>query len=516
MYKRDMPRVSQPAKRVGVAHKRNETQNRDKEAVEIPGQKVTDYAATTGWNPVVNQGSVLGGKWIIGNRIGAGAFGEVYAASSTDNRMQVAAKTEVARPGSPSMLLHEAKVLKNLRGGEGIAHFHGVEKSPSHNVLIMQQLGPSLESLFQRSGMSFSTICILTIAQQILKRLEYIHDKSYIHRDVKPDNFLIGNNDPGRVYVVDFGLAKRYRAVNADGPPPTRRSRSMVGTARYASLNSHSGIDLSARDDLESLGYVIMYFATGGNLPWQGLNVRSREDKHRKIYEAKMKTDIQTLCEGHPPEFATYIQYCRRLEFDAKPDYEYLHRLFRSVRARILASCTSDDLLPPKLDWLGEQGYNRLSARKRTFRKVGAGRKRNRRAKVHAAKKKSSKLQELTSMKMPKSIFTSVQPQFPPDETIFPSDCIQSPHSPMDAVSAQYSVDGNIDNNEQLSSESHQKSCMGCFREFRQKNYLRWRNCQCLPHFLRAWGKSSRQSTGPSNNNTLEGVHGEVKDSGLY
>merc|ERR1719210_2794628 len=173
---------------------------------------------------------------------------------------------------------------------------------------------------------------LLMLADQMLARVEYIHAKNFIHRDIKPDNFLIGlgKRKVNQVYVIDFGLAKKYRDPITHEHIPFVEHKSLTGTARYASINTHLGLEQSRRDDLESLGFVLMYF-NRGSLPWQGLKANTKKEKYNRIAEKKLSTPIEFLCRNFPQEFATYLNYCRALRFDDKPDYKYLRRLFRDL-----------------------------------------------------------------------------------------------------------------------------------------------------------------------------------------
>ncbi len=132
------------------------------------------------------------------------------------------------------------------------------------------------------------------------------------------------------IYLIDYGLAKRYRDPKAGIHIPYKEGKSLTGTARYASLNTHLGIEQSRRDDLEAIGLALMYF-NRGSLPWQGLRTHTKQEKYDKIKEIKVSTTVEALCKGFPEEFATYLDYCRKLAFEEKPDYTLLRNMFKEL-----------------------------------------------------------------------------------------------------------------------------------------------------------------------------------------
>jgi casein kinase 1 len=199
-----------------------------------------------------------------------------------------------------------------------------------HNILVIDLLGPSLEDLFDHCNRRFSIKTVVMVAKQMLSRVQTIHEKNLIYRDIKPDNFLIGR--PGSksanvIHVVDFGMAKQYRDPKTKQHIPYRERKSLSGTARYMSINTHLGREQSRRDDLEALGHVFMYFLRGG-LPWQGLKAATNKQKYEKIGEKKQTTPIAELCNGFPEELNKYLSYVRNLGFEDTPDYDYLRDLF--------------------------------------------------------------------------------------------------------------------------------------------------------------------------------------------
>ena len=217
-------------------------------------------------------------------------------------------------------------------------------------VMISDLLGPSLEDLFNFCDRKFSLKTVLLLADQLVPRIEHLHAKSFVHRDIKPQNFLLGTGKLGNVvHIIDFGLAKEYQDPETHIHVAYYDKHKLGGTIRYASVNNHLGIGTreaicrryvtnyalvqSRRDDLESLGYMLIYFCRG-SLPWQGLKAQTEDERNELIKEKKINTPIEDLCRGLPKAFASYFKHVQALGFEDRPDYSYLRKLFRNLFVR--------------------------------------------------------------------------------------------------------------------------------------------------------------------------------------
>ncbi|KAG0676347.1 serine/threonine protein kinase [Pichia californica] len=281
----------------------------------------------------VNVDLRVGRKYRLSKKIGSGSFGDIYLGTNIISGEEVAIKLESIRAKHPQ-LEYEAKVYKALCGGVGIPFIRWYGTECDFNAMVIDLLGPSLEDLFGYCNRKFSLKTVLLLADQLLCRIEFIHARSFIHRDIKPDNFLMGAGKKGsQVNVIDFGLAKKFRDPRTHLHIPYRENKNLTGTARYASINTHMGIEQSRRDDLESLGYVLIYFCRG-TLPWQGLKAATKRQKYDRILERKLAIPTEVLAKGLPIEFTHYLNYIRSLRFDDKPDYIYLRRMFRDLFLR--------------------------------------------------------------------------------------------------------------------------------------------------------------------------------------
>ena len=261
------------------------------------------------------------------SKLGSGSFGEVWETFDIKTGKTYASKIEEKK--DHSRLKYEYEIYKKLKKGgmkSGIPKIINYVEIPSHNLLIMQLLGSSLDKLLENNNGKFDIGTVLKLGIDIINLLKNMHELGFIHRDIKPNNFMVGYKDKkNELYILDFGLSKQFMVKEQH--MGYRVEKNLVGTARYASINVHIGIEPSRRDDLEATGYMLVYFLKG-KLPWQGLKEKKGVDKIKLIGDTKILTSLEKLCDGIPKCFIKYIKYCKELKFDETPDYELLKNLF--------------------------------------------------------------------------------------------------------------------------------------------------------------------------------------------
>ena len=309
--------------------------------------------------------------------VGCGAFGEIHLAYDVNMKALRAIKFEMANHKNPQ-LKHEYSVLEQLNKHDfnnnsqptnmvGSDTFTGVPKvyyfdrlEHKYNFMVMEFLGPSLGDLFQLKERNFGLETVLMLTIQILTRIEYIHEKGFLHRDIKPENFVIGLNEKSNmVYLIDYGLSKRYKDKNSGQHIPYRENKQLVGTVRYASINAHLGIEQSRRDDLEGIGYVLVYFYLG-RLPWQNKTDKGKP-LTQKITEKKLTTPPELLCKKMPREFSYYFHYCKNLKFEDRPDYNSLKCMFAELLSSRMKINNIKELV---YDWFDEENAYRERKKK--------------------------------------------------------------------------------------------------------------------------------------------------------
>ena len=290
-------------------------------------------------DPNINK--IIFSDYLIQKKIGKGSFGTVYKGVIISTNQPIALKLEKKKKDDSGLLETEACRLY-LMQGEGIPKIICYGNNQTHNILIQELLGKSLEELFNLNKRKFSLKTVCSIGIQMIKRIQFIHSKYHLHRDIKPDNFMTGKDKSDDIiYMIDFGLAKKYYSSSKKQHIKFRTGKNLIGTARYCGRNAHRGYEQGRRDDIESIGYVLMYFLNGV-LPWQGLKILKNEDQFEKIAEKKYNTSFEELTQGQPEEFLLYFQHCDSLGFEDEPNYEYLINLFQNVINKYCIDCLYD------------------------------------------------------------------------------------------------------------------------------------------------------------------------------
>jgi serine/threonine protein kinase len=262
--------------------------------------------------------------------INSGGFGTIHAGEDVQTHEEIAIKIESAHAPNPQ-LRAEADVYSILNGGVAVPRFHWFGPVGDQIWLVIDRLPISLESLFQQCQFTFSLKTILMLADQMLSAIQFVHEKGILHRDIKPENFMFGGGSRRKqLFLIDYGLAKRYRDPESRDHIQFCRRSQICGTATYSSLNSLRGYESSRRDDLESIAYCLVYFVRG-TLPWLNLEVGTMEEKFRRVTEIKAAISIAELCSGIPPAFACFFHAVRALGFAEEPQYALYRQWFRDL-----------------------------------------------------------------------------------------------------------------------------------------------------------------------------------------
>lgn len=291
---------------------------------------------------------LIAGEFQILDKISKGGFGDVRSCQSIKTQKKYAIKIEPCEIKNSNLCSHlkrEYHMYKVLHGAIGFPNIYCFmtklpSKKPNHyyafpkrsySYLVHELLGPSLESLFAFCHHRFSLKTVLMIADQVLCRLEYIHNKGFVHRDIKPDNFLIGTeNNSNVIYMIDLGLSSDIPVQKELIRDPMKLDQEFVGTSRFATISAHLGYEQSQKDDLESLSYSFVYFLKG-KLPWQGINISDKNLKCHLISQKKQSIPHNAVFEGLPSEFYIFFQLVHNLGFKEKPKYSQYREMFRKL-----------------------------------------------------------------------------------------------------------------------------------------------------------------------------------------
>lgn len=273
---------------------------------------------------------ILNGIYSLKKKIGSGSFGVVYQALNKKTGEMVAAKIEKNDDKDSCSILYEATCLSRVQGLKGFPKLHWSGSTATHDAMVVCLLGRDIGS-YVKIFKKFSLKTVVCLLDQLIGLLEHMHNRNLVHRDIKPENMTLGKGeDSNIVHLIDFGISKLFRDDNGRHIS-YRENKPFIGTTRYASVAAHRGIEISRKDDLESLGYVCLFMLKGA-LPWQNMNVKEKE-KNKKVGEMKSSLPPEKLCEDLPPQFKTYFSYIRSLKFTQEPDYLYLRGLLQEVAA---------------------------------------------------------------------------------------------------------------------------------------------------------------------------------------
>ena len=308
---------------------------------------------------LLNLNQLVFKKYRILKLISEGNFGQIYLTVNEKDKKFYAMKIE-NKDSNVKILEQEAYYLYSIKG-IGIPEFITFGIVKNNNVLIEELLGKTLLDLFIVNNYTFSIKDICLIALQLIDRIELLHTKTLIHRDIKPDNCMIGLENPNIIYLTNFGLATKYCSSKTRKHILPKFKGTFTGTLKFCSANAQRGNQLSRRDDLESLAYTILYFMKG-KLPWEHLSQKFNEKEvYLKTYAMKKYMPIKPLCKGCPVEFEDFVKYVRDLKFQEEPNYDYLRKIFETI----LENNNFENIENLNFSWVEGHQSNKLNMKKK-------------------------------------------------------------------------------------------------------------------------------------------------------
>lgn len=275
-------------------------------------------------------------NYVVNHQIGIGSSSVIYKSTDINNpNIKRSIKLMLKKNKSNNQLFLEAKILKLLSNNIGFPTFEKYDETDDFFYIIFESLGPSLMDLYKQCSFKFSLKTVLLLSFQVIDRIETLHSYNIVHRDINPSNFLIGINEKRYIlYLLDFDLSSKYKDSKTNLHIKNKTARNKIGTIGFASINTHINKEYSRRDDLESIGYMLIFLLKG--LPWvnndellQNNTINNVDTYEQNISDAKLNTPLETLCDGLPDEFLQYLKYVKNLKFEENPDYSYLKNLFK-------------------------------------------------------------------------------------------------------------------------------------------------------------------------------------------
>lgn len=267
------------------------------------------------------------GNYMILKYINSGSFGHVFEGLNTKTDSPVAIKIPIKTKDKDGRdcLDKEIKLYKEISNPErGFINMKAIKMENKDRIIVMDLLGPSLENIISKKK-RLGLKSVIYLAKQMILILRYLHSFGYIHRDIKPDNFAIGNDNKKKLYCIDLGLCKKI--LNNKKHIPFVKGKSIVGTIRYSPIASTSTFEQGRKDDLESIAYVLVYLFKG-TLPWMGIKADTKEERYRLIGERKKSITEEELTVGMPKEFLVFLKYIRNMDFEEKPPYTSFYNMF--------------------------------------------------------------------------------------------------------------------------------------------------------------------------------------------